>query len=77
METLKAKRGRKRKIDPRVICGESEFQAAYGISVNTQAEWRSNGLPCYLIGKTHFYFPDEVDAYIKKNMRVIVPQIKT
>lgn len=63
-------------IEPRFICGESEFKAAYGISAHTQAEWRSSGLPCYLNGKVFMYSIDEVDKWIRETKRVQTVEIR-
>ena len=55
------------KIIPLVLRGSDEFEAAYGISEKKLSQMRTDGLPCYNDGKIFIYYPDEVNAWIKKN----------
>ena len=64
------------KIQPHVIYGSDEFEAAYGISEDVLASLRSDGLPCYTRGKHFIYYYNEVDDWIKKNLKLVVPSIK-
>jgi len=73
---MKSKSKIRTNIEARVIRGEQEFHAAYGVAQAKQTEWRSMGMPCYTDGKVFMYFADEVDAWIKNNFRIQLPEIR-
>ena len=64
------------KIQPRVLRGSDEFEAAYGIAERKLSQMRTDGLPCCLDGKIFIYYCDEVDEWIKKNWRVQTLKLK-
>ena len=72
----KIKEYRKQNIKPEILVGEKEFMIAYKKSPYIQAEWRSMGMPHCTDGKVFMYFTDEVNAWIKNNFRIQLPEIR-
>ena len=58
-----------------MIRGGKEFLETYGVCKNMQAKMRSQGLRCFHNGKYFSYYKKDVDEFIDKNWRVIVPSV--
>ena len=71
----KVQKRQRTNIEPRIIRGDEEFFQAWGISRNVQTKLRSEGLPCYYDGKYFFYYPDEVDAWLKGKFKIQRPEL--
>jgi hypothetical protein len=69
------KKVRRTNIEPLTIRGDVEFYEAFGINAKKLAEMRSCGLPCYYDGKCFLYFPGEVEAWIKTNWQLNLPEL--
>ena len=63
-------------VNANVICGHKEFAKSYKITRQTLQKLQSRGLPVHVCGKTHVYFHDQVEAWMKKNLRVQNVNIK-
>jgi len=74
METSLQKAHRK-SHDPETVRGYKEFEQAWRYPRNTQAKLRSMGLPCYRDGKCYFYYPDEVNRWLKEHFKIQRPQL--
>jgi hypothetical protein len=66
---------RVRNIVPLIIRGGAEFSRAFGVCEKKQAEMRDQGMPAYHNGKCFVYFLEDVEAWIKENWQINLPEI--
>ena len=70
-------RRRRTNIEPRIIRGDDEFFHAWGFPASKISEFRSKGMPSYFDNKQYFYYPEEIDAWLREQCRIVLPSIKT
>ena len=64
-------------IETIVLRGSGEVKKAFGITKRELSEMRSNGLKCYTkMGRIFFYYPADIEQYIKENWKIDRPEIK-
>ena len=74
------KKRKRENIESRSLFGNEDLFLAFGIGEKLAQKMRGDGMPHYSIGGSsnggYFYFPDEVEQWIKANYRVVIPEIK-
>ena len=75
-DIIKQPKERRDNLKPETIRGDYEFFMVWGYSRNQQTQLRSKGMPTHYDGKCFFYYPDEVNEWLKKTYpKIKVPQL--
>ena len=63
-------------IEVRVLCGESEVHAAYGISPNKLLKMMREGLKFYNNGRINMFYITDIDDFIREKWKITLPEVK-